>query len=89
MKADLYQHLALEFFEKGHRHHDQLSQGLVEEASEVRTASYIGNSKEVIDELGDVLWYVAIMADQNGSSLEEIMKLNYYKLEDRKINGKK
>jgi len=29
------------------------------------------------------------MADQNGSSLEEIMKLNYYKLEDRKINGKK
>jgi len=43
----------------------------------------------VLDELSDVLWYVTVIANQQGSSLSEIMKINYEKLEARAINGKK
>ena len=44
---------------------------------------------EIAAELGDVLWYVTIMASNEGSSLSEIMKINYNKLEQRALNGKK
>jgi len=35
-------------------------------------------------ELGDVVWYIAVLADSLGLSLDEIMKLNVKKLADRK-----
>ena len=38
-------------------------------------------------ELGDVLWYMAIMIDQIDSSFEEIMALNVAKLKERYANG--
>ena len=39
---------------------------------------------ELAKELGDVVWYIAVMADSLGLSFEEIMQLNIKKLADRK-----
>lgn len=43
-------------------------------------------------ELGDVVWYIAVLANSLGISFEEIMQLNVKKLQDRKrrdvIKGK-
>ena len=89
MQANLYETIALQFFKPGHRHHDALAIGLREEAEEVEDAIQMGTRSQVLDELGDVLWYVTIMANAEGSSLSEIMKINYNKLEQRALNGKK
>ena len=89
MNTDVYENIALQFFNPGHRHYNDLVTGLREEAAEVRDAIHLGTRKEVLDELSDVLWYVTVMANYEGSSLSEIMKINYEKLESRRINGKK
>ena len=39
-------------------------------------------------ELGDVLWYVAVLADDIGYSLSEIAEMNIDKLSSRKRRGK-
>ncbi len=39
---------------------------------------------ELKKELGDVVWYIAVLADSLGFSFEEIMQLNLQKLQDRK-----
>ena len=39
-------------------------------------------------ELGDVLWNVAAICNDNGWTLEEVMKSNLEKLESRQIRGK-
>jgi len=39
---------------------------------------------ELRKELGDVVWYVAVLADSIGLALEDIMQLNLSKLADRK-----
>ena len=45
----------------------------------------------IADELGDVLWYLAILADDLGVELEDVAKWNVDKLQRRmksnKING--
>ena len=46
------------------------------------------NKIEIIKELGDVLWYIAIMADEMGVNLEEVAVMNIDKLESRKNRGK-
>jgi NTP pyrophosphatase (non-canonical NTP hydrolase) len=38
---------------------------------------------ELKKELGDVVWYIAVLADSLGLSFEEVMKLNIDKLADR------
>lgn len=43
--------------------------------------------QEVIKELGDVLWYLALLAHYLGVDLESVAKLNIDKLADRKARG--
>lgn len=43
---------------------------------------------EIANELGDILWYIAMAADMLGFTLEQIAKRNNRKLSDRKNRGK-
>lgn len=45
------------------------------------------NKIEIGKELGDVLWYIAIMADEMGLTLEEVAETNLKKLWSRKERG--
>lgn len=71
--------------------------GLAEEAGEVlgvakRRARKLPNDiggasdKHLIEEMGDVLWYLAALATTNGLSLEQIWLENREKLNDRYSN---
>ncbi len=44
--------------------------------------------EELIKEIGDVMWYIALLADELGISLEEVAKININKLSSRKNRGK-
>lgn len=69
--------------------------GLAGEAGEIankvkkfiRDGHSVEKEKELISELGDVLWYVAAVADVIGVSLEDVAKDNMYKLAERQRNG--
>lgn len=41
----------------------------------------------VKEEAGDILWYMALLLDEVGSSFEEVMKMNHDKLETRYPGG--
>ena len=41
------------------------------------------NKEDLIDELGDVLWYLCMLGNEIGSSLEEIARRNNKKLSSR------
>lgn len=43
---------------------------------------------EIIDEVGDVIYYVELLLSSVGSSLPEAMEKNFLKLSFRKIHGK-
>ena len=45
------------------------------------------DNKELAKELGDVLWYLAVFADELGISLDDIAKANLEKLQNRKQRG--
>lgn len=44
-------------------------------------------TQNIAHELGDVLWFVAMLAQRIGYSLEEVMKLNLDKLAGRQARG--
>ncbi len=43
---------------------------------------------ELAKEMGDVIWYIAVLADSLGLSFEQIMQMNTKKLADRNQRGK-
>lgn len=43
--------------------------------------------KELAKEIGDVLWYLAVFADQLGFSIDDIAQQNLDKLQSRKKRG--
>lgn len=65
------------------RNHDMMSwadlKKVIDNPEEWRTS--------VIKELGDVLWYVAALAEEMDSSLEEVALENIKKLNDRHARG--
>lgn len=73
--------------------YEYLALGLASEAGEV--AGHIKKlirddvvfNGEVALELGDVLWYVTMLADEFGYSLAEIAEKNIAKLRDRQERG--
>ena len=71
------------------------SLGLTGEAGEVanKVKKIIRNGtnqniiQEISNEIGDCLWYVAVLADDIGCKLSDIANNNLIKLENRKKNG--
>lgn len=43
--------------------------------------------EEILKEIGDVLWYVAMLADELDASLEDVAQANVAKLKSRKERG--
>jgi len=68
-----------------------LSLGLVSEAGEVagKVKKQIrdGTQSNIASEIGDVLWYCAMLANELNVNLGKIMEDNLYKLNDRKRRG--
>lgn len=44
--------------------------------------------EEIAMEIGDVLWYCAVLADRIGYRLDTIGRMNYRKLRSRQVRGK-
>jgi len=97
MRLDEYQQLALRT--AGHRENRKemltyTALGLMGESGEVaemiKKACYHGHpldTEALCRELGDVLWYLAVMADGLGVGLEEIAAQNIEKLRARYPEG--
>jgi NTP pyrophosphatase (non-canonical NTP hydrolase) len=85
MNNELYQSLAVQFYGDTHVHANNLKAGIREEVEEVCNAT---SRENLIDELGDVLWYVTVLTDNAGLNLDDIMLRNINKLEKRALNGK-
>ena len=61
-----------------------------EVADEVKKCLYQGREwdpEKIIEELGDVMWYVALMAEYFGASLDFVMEYNIDKLQKRYPDG--
>ena len=68
--------------------------GLTSEAGEVsdKIKKWLrdgdANKEEIAKELGDVLWYAAVLAEDLGFTLSEVATMNLEKLGNRKKRGK-
>lgn len=45
------------------------------------------DAENILDELGDVLWYIARIVDELGRDFEDLTEINYTKLESRLQRG--
>lgn len=52
-----------------------------------RTVPLVPDPRELAKELGDVLWYVARLANLYGYSMTQVMAMNVEKLESRRKRG--
>lgn len=90
---DSYQHEALKTAVFPHNKAlEYLTLGLVSEAGEVagKVKKHIRDRASLdalTAELGDVLWYVAVLADYLGSDLSDVANANLTKLRDRQSRG--
>jgi NTP pyrophosphatase (non-canonical NTP hydrolase) len=74
---------------------DYLVPGLVAESGEVagKYAKGVRDGfphdyvEEIVKELGDVLWFIAVLADVYGITLDEVASKNVAKLQSRKARG--
>lgn len=97
MDLDEYQKAALRTINPSLNEHDRLvdaSAGLVEEAAEVlglvRKRLFqqrAVDDERLVEELGDVLWCLAVTADTLGVSLSKIAQMNQEKLRRRHPDG--
>jgi NTP pyrophosphatase (non-canonical NTP hydrolase) len=93
MQSEEYQRVIKTFLEEGTTE-ETLFTGLAAEVGEVmservkETRTGAERTDEIVDELSDVLWYVATIANARGSSLEEIMTHSTCKLISRTLYGK-
>jgi len=93
METKTYEHLIQDFLEKNTTQ-ETLFTGLASEFGEVmservkETRNQMEKSKEILDELSDVLWYVTSIANSRGYTLGQLMIDNYLKLEKRNTEGK-
>lgn len=46
------------------------------------------DATEIAKELGDVLWYIAVLSNKLGFSLQEVAQMNYDKLKSRQQRNK-
>ena len=94
METKTYEHLIQDFLEKNTTQ-ETLFTGLASEFGEVmservkETRNQMEKSKEILDELSDVLWYVTSIANSRGYTLGQLMIDNYLKLEKRNTEGRK
>ena len=99
MTGNEYQALAQRTARKGLNVRDKLTNGVIgmcgesgECADAVKKWLFQGHSwtemkEKLIEECGDVLWYVAETASALGLDLDEIMRLNIEKLQKRYKDG--
>lgn len=93
MTLDEYQHQALRTAAHVRPDRDgwaMASMGLAGEAGEVvehlKKHLFHGHAlkrEDVVKELGDCLWYTAVLADLAGASLDEVATTNVHKLRER------
>lgn len=97
MKINDYQQKALRTMNWDLNLHDKIvdcALGLAGEAGEVAddvkkwfAQGHELNFKHMAEELGDVAWYIAVMAHVCGYDLESVLKMNIEKLKKRYPNG--
>ena len=58
-----------------------------EVAGKVKKKIRDGTESNIASEIGDVLWYCAMLASELNVNLGKIMEDNLYKLNDRKTRG--
>ncbi len=94
MTGNEYQRRAMRTATPGCRDEANAALGLAGEAGEVadevKKCLYQGREwdpKKIIEELGDVLWYVALMADLLNVPLDFVMEYNIEKLQKRYPDG--
>jgi NTP pyrophosphatase (non-canonical NTP hydrolase) len=54
----------------------------------MRDGDTLALREKICEEIGDVLWYAAMLADEFGTNLELIAAANLMKVDDRKRNDK-
>ena len=95
MEFKEYQEQAGKTIKDESKNYAYLVLGLCSEAGEVadKFKKHVRDGKplyaeNVAKELGDVLWYVAMLSEQLGYSLDEVANMNLDKLFSRKDRGK-
>ena len=59
----------------------------IEESYELADAIASGDTEHMCEELGDVLWYLAVLSQDLGQSLDRTAEMNLEKLSERKKRG--